>query len=473
MTLSNKIKKDIAEKKQQKYNNVEYFKEQILITDALKEDYDSAIRSVDADLISDIDFVNNTIVGVQSAYNARIVGACRTDMFWRVVGVNTAVMPADYSLIVTKLSVVGYGTTVLFVDSSGGITTYSADTIEIPGVEGDNLHAIKYYNQPYIKDIGDTTVGSFIGKVGFASTVLSVVSQSSSEIVESFSVCNLVISSKNNLFSGTNNKIVGFGTTTLSGISTTVMQEVVGIATTSLTVSTILLESATIGIASLPEADGTYVEFTVVTDPTTFQQANDRFKYQVKFTKNPFSPEEIGIMTTGTIGIGVSIEYDNSSNPPNTQTWKPQLEGTIKNGEKVKEPKVGAGRIYNIVGFSSQPTVFGVPQSEGYVYTTNSLIGLYTNISPPGGCTAIETNLTQAISARNSAESDLASATGCVNTKIDAANALRKERSDYSLKIWGLRQSIGGESDRIDDYEALENYIDLTENSIDGTTTCL
>ena len=31
-------------------------------------------------------------------------------------------------------------------------------------------------------------------------------------------------------------------------------------------------------------------------------------------------------MTTGTIGIGVSIEYDNSSNPPNTQTWKPELE---------------------------------------------------------------------------------------------------------------------------------------------------
>jgi hypothetical protein len=259
MTLSNKIKKDIAAKKQQKFNNVEYFKEQILITDALKEDYDSAIRSVDADLISDIDFVNNTIVGVQSAYNARIVGACRTDMFWRFVGINTAADPDEYSLIVTKLSVVGYGTTVFFVDSSGGITTYSADTIEIPGVEGDNLHAIKYYNQPYIKDIGDTTLGSFIGKVGFASTVLSVVSQSSSEIVESFSVGNLVISSKSNLFSGTNNKIVGFGTTTLSGISTTVMQEVVGIATTSLTVSTILLESATIGIASLPEADGTYV----------------------------------------------------------------------------------------------------------------------------------------------------------------------------------------------------------------------
>jgi len=473
MTLSDKIKKDIAEKKQQKLDNIRYFKEQILITDALKEDYDSAIQSVDSDLISDIDFVNNTIVGVQSAYNARIVGACRTDMFWRVVGVNSAVAPADYSLIVTKLSVVGYGTTVLFVDSSGGITTYSSDTIEIPGIEGDNLHAIKYYNQPYIKDIGDTTVGSFVGKVGSASTILSVVSQSSSEIVESFNVGNLIISSKSNVFSGTNNKIVGFGTTTLSGISTTVMQEVVGIATTSLTVSTILLESSTVGTASLPEADGTYVEFTVVTDPATFNNENDDFKYRVEFTKNPFSPEEIGIMTSGTIGIGVSIEYDNSRNPPNTQTWRPELEGTTKDGEKIRPPKVGAGRIYNIVGFSSQPTVFGVPQSEGYVYTTNTLIGLYTDITPPGACVGIQSALDQAISTRNSAESDLSSASGCINTKIGAANALRTERSDYSLKIWGLRQSIGGERDRIDDYKDLDDYVNQTKDSIDETTTCL
>jgi hypothetical protein len=50
---------------------------------------------------------------------------------------------------------------------------------------------------------------------------------------------------------------------------------------------------------------------------------------------------------------------------------------------------------------------------------------------------------------------------------------LRKERSEYSLKIWGLRQSIGGESDRVDEYEALETYIDNTEGTINGTTSCL
>ena len=471
MALTDKIKKDIATKKQQKLDGIEFFKEQILITDALKEDYDNAVVSIDTDLFNDITTVNNTLVGVQSAYQSRITTGCRSNLFWRVAGYNSGT--GDYSLVVTKLSIVGYGTSVAFLNSSGSISTYADGVIEIPGVEGDNLHAIKYYNEPYIKDIGDTTIGSFIGIVGTASSILSVVSQSSAELISSFDIGNLIICSKNGVFSGTNNKIVGFGSTTITGISTSVMNDVVGIATTTLNVSTIILENATIGFSTLPESDGSYAEFTVVTDPGTFDQTKTRFKYQVKFTKNPFSPQTIGIMTSGSLGIGTFIEYDNSAKPPTTQSWKPELKGIERGGEKIKEPKVGAGRIYNIVGFTSEPSYLGTPQSEGATITTPTLTGLYTNITPPGGCTAIETALTNAISARNVSESALSSGANCIQTKVDAANALRKERSEYSLKIWGLRQSIGGESDRVDEYEALETYIDNTEGTINGTTSCL
>jgi hypothetical protein len=471
MALTDKIKKDISEKKQQKLDNIEYFKEQILITDALKEDYDNAVKSIDTDLLNDITTVNNTLIGVQSSYQDRIDAGCRTDLFWRVVGFDTNT--GDYSLIVTKLSIVGYGTSVAFLNSSGGITTYADGIIEIPGVEGDNLHAIKYYDEPYMKDIGDTTIGSFIGIVGTASTILTVMSQSSEELISTFDVGNLIISSKDGVFSGDSNKIVGFGTTTVTGITTTVMEEVVGIATTSFDTYTIILETPTVGFSSLPESDGSYTDFTVVTDPDTFDQTKTRFKYQVKFGKNPFSPQTIGIMDSNTIGIGTFIEYDNSAKPPATQSWKPELEGVEKNGEKIKAPKVGAGRIYNIVGFSSEPTYLGSPQSEGATVITSLLTGLYTLISPPGGCTAIESALTSAISARNNAESALSSGSNCIQTKVDAANALRKERAEYSLKIWGLRQTIGGESEGIDQYEALETYIDNTEGTINGTTSCL
>lgn len=471
MALSNRIKKDIKEKKEQKLSNIEYFKEQILITDALKEDYDDAVISIDKDLLSDITTVNNTLVGVQSAYQNRIDSGCRTDLFWRIEGYDPGT--GNYSVIVEKLSVVGYGTSVAFVDTLGGITTYADGVIEIPGVEGDNLHAIKYYNEPYLKDIGDTTIGSFIGIVGTASTVLSIVSQSSEELASTFSVGNLIISSKDGVFSGDSNKIVGFGSTTITGFTTSVLNDAVGIATTSLNVSTIILENATVGFSSLPESDGSYTEFTVVTDPDTFDQTKTRFKYQVKFTKNPFSPQTIGIMDSSTVGIGTFIEYDNSARPPATQSWKPELKGIEKGGEKIKEPKVGAGRIYNIVGFTDEPSVLGVPQSEGTTITTLTLTGLYSPISPPGGCTVIENTLTSAISTRNSTEATLSSGSNCIQSKVDAANALRKERSEYSLKIWGLRQSIGGESDRVDEYEALETYIDNTEETINGTTSCL
>ena len=480
MTLSDRIKKDIKEKRQQKLDNITYFKEQILITDALKEDYDDAVRQIDTDLYNDITAVNNTLVGVQSAYQSRVDNGCRTDLFWSLVsytpGSSGPPPTADsYTITCRRLSVTGYGSSIAFIDTSGGITTYTADTILIPGIESDNLHGIRYYDQPYLKDIGDTTIGSFIGIVGAASTILSIVSQSSQELASSFEVGNLIISSKNGVFSGGSNKIVGFGSTTITGISTVIMNDVVGIATTSLSVSTIILQNATVGFSSLPESDGSYVEFTVVTDTTTFDEENLRFKYQVKFTKNPFSPEKIGILTSGNLGIGLSIAYDNSGKPSESQSWKPEFEGIENNGEKIKEPKVGAGKIYNRVGFTYKPVVGVTPASEGQTVTVSSLTGLYSAISPPGGCTAIETNLTNSISIRDTAESNISAGSSCIDKKISAANALRKERSEYSLKIWGLRQSIGGESDRIDDYEALETYINDTEGTIDqtGPTSCI
>lgn len=475
MGLSDKIKKDVQEKKELKIQNVNYFKEQILITDALKEDYDNAAISVDKDIIGDITSVNNTLVGVQSAYKNRIDSGCRTDLFWTITSYTppTSGPPAtsaSYTLQCKRLSVAGYGMSISYVNSSGGITTYSADTIIIPGVTPDNLHGIKYYDQPYIRDIGDTTIGSFVGVVGAGSTILAVVSQSSDELITSFEVGNLIICSKEGVFSGANNKIVGFGVTTITGISTSVMEDVVGIATTSLTVSSIIMQLPTVGVSSLPESDGSYVDFTIVTDTETFSEENARFKYQVKFTKNPFSPEKIGILGSSTLGKGVKIEYDNSGKPSAEQSWKPELAGVEKNDQKIKEPLVGAGKTYYIVGFTDRPInpLNGNPVTEGTSITVSSLLGLYSAISPPGGCTAIENQLTTAISTRNSSEAALSSGFSAFQNKIDAANALRKERNEYSLKIWGLRQSIGGESERVDDYEALESYINATENIIDG-----
>lgn len=471
MALSDDLIRSSKSKAEQKINNINHFKTQILLTDAEKELYDNGISAIDADLLGDISLTNTAIEDVKNAYQARIDSGCRTDLFWKITGITTSgggenPISYDYSLEVDKLGDVGYATSITYLDSSGGITTYSAGNVVIgSGNQSDNLYGLKFYDQRYLKDIGDTTIGEFIGVIGAGSTELAIVSQVSDELILDYEVSNLVISGKEGIFSGDYNTIVGFGSTT---IYSTEIETLTGIATTALEVSTIILQNNTTGFASLPESDGSYVTFTIVVDPDDPEAQQARFKYSVKFTKNPFSPETIGIMDSSTLGRGYKIEVDNSGKPPETQEWKPELEGTEKKGETVKEPKVGAGKIYYKIGFTDRPINSpGNPASKGDTRTVSvssnnpALVAsqVYEAIGQ-GGCTTYNNAITTAESTRNATESLLST-----TDKINATNALREERSKYALQIWGLRQSIGGENDEVDRYNSLISYID-TQDSI-------
>jgi hypothetical protein len=171
-------------------------------------------------------------------------------------------------------------------------------------------------------------------------------------------------------------------------------------------------------------------------------------------------------MDSSMLGIGTFIEYTNSGQPPATQTWKPEFDGQKLDGEKVKEPKVGAGKVYNFLGFENEPSILGTPQSEGATTTSTTLLGLYSPVSG-SGCASLNSQIAQAEAEKAAAESGLA---GNLSSSIDAANSLRKERGEYALKIWGLRQSIGGESDRIDELEILESFVTQNENTINEPT---
>jgi len=465
MALSDDLIRDSNNKAVQKSNNIEHFKTQILLTDAEKELYDNGIIAIDADLIGDINSTNDTLVDVQSAYQDRIDSGCRTDLFWKITGFSTSggggsPVSYDFSLEVDQLGDVGYATSVTHLDSSGGITTYQAGTVVIgTGNQSDNLYGLKYYDQRYLKDIGDTTIGEFIGVIGAGTTELAIVSQVSDELIQDYEVTNLVISGKDGLFSGDYNTIVGFGSTT---IYSTEIESITGIATTSLQVSTIILQNNTVGFASLPESDGSYVTFTIVVDPDDPEAQQARFKYSVKFDKNPFSPETIGIMNSSTLGKGYKIEVDNSGQPQQTQEWKPELEGLEKKGEEIKEPKVGADKIYYKIGFTDEPVdALGSPASKGdtriiSIAANNPVTVASLAYSPISqtGCASFNTAISNAEGVRNTAESSLST-----TDKVNAANALREERNKYALQIWGLRQSIGGENEEIDRYNDLVSYI--------------
>lgn len=469
MTLSDDLIRDSRNKATQKINNINHFKTQILLTDAEKELYDTGIIAIDSDLLGDITSTNDTINAVKTAYQARIDGGCRTDLFWKITGITTSgggeePVSYDVSLEVDQLGDVGYADSITYLDSSGGISTYAAGTVIIgTGNQEDNLYGIKFYDQPYLKDIGDTTIGEFIGVIGAGSTELAIISQVSDELILGYEPTNLVISGKDGVFSGDYNTIVGFGSTV---VYSNEIEAITGIATTALEVSTIILQNNTVGFASLPESDGSYVTFTIVTDPDDPQAQLARFDYSVSFTKNPFSPETIGIMNSSTLGRGYKIQVDNSGNPPQTQEWKPELEGTEKKGKEIREPVVGAGKIYYKIGFIDQPIdALGDPASKGDTRVLSSTVynpitiaaAVYSSISQTG-CSTLDNAISTAESTRNAAESALST-----TDKINAANALREERNKYALQIWGLRQSIGGENEEVDRYNSLISYINTQD----------
>lgn len=465
MGISTELEKTFNQKIEASYSNINFFRDQILLTSAEKENYNNAIFNLDKELINEIDELNNYYVGVQSAYQERVNVGCRTDIFWTVVGIDTTLAPPEYSIRATKLSLTGYendpsgigtvgvGTTGLAIFTTSGIATIPIDSFY--GFAEDNLWGIKYYNEPYLNDIDDTSVATFIGTVGIGKTTLVVMLPYDDGISDLFSPGQLIITSKTSVFAGTNNVIVGLGTTTtnLSSVSP-------GIGTTSTVVPTIILETAAIDDATAPEADGSFVSFTVLDDPDNISSISD---YAVEFTASPFSPQSIGIMNGSQIGIGKSIFFDNSGNPSGPQSWRPENEVQgVEDVDDVTEPAIGAGKIYYTVGFTSAPSSIGVPVAEGTVITgvTDATSTLYFSNLPT--CSTEEAALAASIVAKDNAVNAFNSGIADSNLLIDASTLLREERDLLSLKIWGLRQAIGQEIDSIGRYDRLNSYIGIT-----------
>ena len=471
------LRDDIAEKKKELKESVAYLAEEIVTIDAAKEMYDAAINIVDEKLINEIELVNESISDVQRAYENRIVSGCRTDVFWRLVGVHTGGPNGSTTfrtLRATQISYNGYdvgtgvtsptgiGTVLAVVDNVGGIGSESAKTSRI-GLEKDNLHGIKFTDQPITHDVGDTTVGSFIGTVGTGSTNLTVMSPYSDNLWVDFKVGQLVISGKSEVFGSleTTNTIAGFSSaiSDLSGISST------GIGVT--VVPIIQLKTPTVGFATDPEEDGNFVTFKVLSDPVGIATYND---YAIPFTSNPFSPETIGIMNGANLGIGRSVFYDNSGISSNPRSWKPEyaISGYEDEGiEDVVPPPVGAGHIFYKIGFDEQPISpsTGDPAVVGSQVVVSGSLALYTLYqSLPSCASTVANELTTNIARRDLLESNLASGIGTFQLRLDAANALRTERDEsYNARIHSLRAGIGAQVDEEARLDTLLGYLDQEE----------
>lgn len=473
MAVSKKIKDDISKKRVQKEKNIENYKQELLVVDAEKEPYDVATRQLDLDILSSIEVVNQSIYATQDAYQARVNSGCYTDLFWRAE--NYTLGDPTVNIIVDQSITTGYGQSVFYIEPvTGSIITF-AENAKV-GLTTQNLYGLKYFDQPYLKDIGDTTLGTFVGLIGLGSTVLTIISQSPDDLIVGFDTGNVITCSKDGVFPSTTNTIVGFGTTLVSGISTA-LNEVIGVTTDPFYTVSLILKDATIGFSSLPEADGSYVDYTVVISPEDFEAEKPRFQYELrvgknadkkkKFTKNPFSPETIGILDETTAGTGYKVKLDNSGYPSATQEWKPELKGIERDGEKVKQPNVGAGKVYFKTGFAYRPVVGGSPAAKGTTVSSvpvGSLASYYE--STPSCSTAINNAVNSAVADQSTKEAEISSSS--ITSVEDAANGMRDERNEYALRIWGMRQSIGNQNNELDKLEALDSYLDQTSSIIDG-----
>ena len=137
-------------------NALDHFRDQIILTDGEKETYDIGIANLDTELLSRIDDINNYLVGVQSAYEDRITVGCRTDVFWRVVGINTSAVSTTYDLTATKLSLSGYQV------QPGGIGTVgmgTTGTVPVGKVSWGRLSGITRDTSPVAIAVTGFTVG--------------------------------------------------------------------------------------------------------------------------------------------------------------------------------------------------------------------------------------------------------------------------------------------------------------------------
>ena len=471
-------------------NRAEHAKEKIAIIDNEKRAFDDAIGNLDQSLLQQIEDTNDTLEKVEEEYGKRIdVEKCRSDLFWRVVGITTVAATGggaggyrtQFTLRCTKLavtypiiantstasteSVVGFQTFKMMKYGSGnqgGIGT-AAPTVEVVDMgEGDelnsdgsswdaylqpdNLHGMKLYREPYDRDISDLFVATGVGTIGVNSNEIILLTTNLNLGIQTG---NLVTTEGTNPFANPlGTYVVGVGSTAKDLSSYTDIVNVATGTTTVHTVPMITVQDAAIVDTLAPNTEGVYTTFDFSKNPDTISD-----EFAIEKEKSPYVPQTISIQGFSEKSAGVKIKYVNNGVPNTTQEWNKFLEGFPDPDQlpddivEVEEPKVGAGKIYYRIGFPEKP-IHPLTLEDAVVGDTAIISGnlgiwpmLYETLPD-----CDNTALNAAISARDSAEAALAGDNDFPK-KIELANTVRTKRNELNLSIWAYRCHIGDADD--------------------------
>ena len=481
--LSTELIKRAQEDIDFKQANIDKLQDQIVELDDQKSLYDQGIFSLEEELLNRLDEVNQSFNLIADAHQDRIVSGCKTDMFWRIIDRQpntpvdffelecTKLNPGGYSLTGTNIdSAAGIGSTVAYVGATGVVTFYPAsitygndipevnDFVDDPyfGFDRRNLYGLKYYSEPYDKDIGNTLVGEFIGTCNLGSNEITVMQPVGAGLT--FGVGQIIVSVGKTAILPVNANITGVSTA---------MKDIriipsTGIGSTGVVVNVLTIDTVCGAPASAPESNGSFVEFRVLDDPIAFR-GGGRKRYDIPFNQDPFTPQTISIANTSTLGTGVSVYIDNSGIPVTFASWNAALKFLPLDAGGQVEPEVGAGQAFFKQGFGHAPMDGGSRAEEGDTISVrvNALTsGIYQQLSACS--TEVEDNITEKIGISSTLETALTAQDGDNQLLLGSTQALRDERNSIQLGIHGIRKVLGELNREYDKLEILKEYIGIT-----------
>jgi hypothetical protein len=198
------LKTELQSKKVQK----EQINDMLLLLDIDLDMYDELIVNIDKKFPSYINDINTKITAVGDAYRARIANGCKNDLEW---------------VLISSKTITGIGTIGPKVYNTYQVKKIAADYRQI------NYYGAKYYKRPKDRDYGSSAIKELpSASVGIGSTYMVV--YDSTTTTQGFSILSGIqtgdtitdsIEQPTIFVIGQLPEVVGFGSTSLLGISTT------------------------------------------------------------------------------------------------------------------------------------------------------------------------------------------------------------------------------------------------------------
>ena len=181
-----------------------------------------------------------------------------------------------------------------------------------------------------------------------------------------------------------------------------------------------------------------------------------------------YVPQTLKMMDSTSISTGTSVAYDNSGEPNVIREWNPFMLGFVDPNDwssVVTRPEVGAGRSHYLVGFGSFPVISGstpatLGQTKNVVAAELTNGSLYDDVTTT--CSTQQTNLVNAIAARDTLESNLNASMSTFNARLALSNDIREDKNEIDVQIWGYRSQIGKADENLNKQQAFKGVLNDT-----------